>query len=334
MWPMMVSVIVPVRNESLSIEATLRKLLTQNFPREGYEVLVADGVSTDDTVAIVRRLQAEFTNLRLVFNPDQLSSAGRNTAVRHMMGEVAVVVDGHCQVPDANYLQNLVDALETSGADTLGRPQPLEAPNPTLFQRAVSVARSSRLGHNPDSDIYSDQPKFVAPQSTAVVYRREVFEKVGLFDQSFDACEDVEFNQRVAEAGLTCYFTPTIKIEYQPRATWLGLFKQLRRYGTGRARLAAKNPKSLTLPALVPPLWVLWVVVGAMTAWVHPLLSAVYLGSLALYFTVILATSLWLSRHSSPGVALRLPAVFVGIHLGFAWGFLRESSARLVKFSA
>ncbi len=321
---MIVSVIVPVRNEAASVEATLRTLLTQDYPRDRFEVVVADGFSTDATVAIVRALQGEFANLKLVYNPDRLSSAGRNAAVRHSVGDVVVLVDGHCQVPDAYYLRNVVDALEASRADTLGRPQPLDAPDPTPFQQAVSTARSSRLGHNPDSDIYSAEAKFVAPQSTAVVYRRGVFERVGLFDQSFDACEDVEFNQRVAEAGLTCYFTPAIAIEYHPRGSLAGLFKQLARYGAGRARLAAKNPRSLTLPALVPPAWVVWLIAGGLLAVVVPYLGWVYAASVAVYAAVILAGSAWLARRLPRRVGVRLPAVLVGIHLGFAYGFLSE----------
>ena len=149
-----VSIIVPIRNEANYIGATLRTLLDQDFPQAEFEVLVADGGSTDATVAIVRGLQAEYPNLRLYFNPQRISSAARNLAIRHMSGRYAVIIDGHCHIPDRDYLRNVVDAFEASGADTLGRPQPLDSPNPTPFQRAVAVARASRLGHNPESDIF------------------------------------------------------------------------------------------------------------------------------------------------------------------------------------
>ncbi len=320
-----VTVIVPVRNEARSIEQTLRSLLTQDFPRERYEVVVADGASTDGTVPVVRRLQGEFPNLSLVFNPGRFSSAGRNTALRHSTKDVAVVVDGHCHVPDRNYLRNLVTAFETSGADCLGRPQPLDAANPSAFQRAVSAARASRLGHNPESDIYSDEAKFVTPQSTAVAYTRKVFHAVGPFDSRFDACEDVEFNQRVHDAGLTCYFSPDVKIAYHPRGSFAGLFYQLARYGMGRARLAGKHPHSLTLPALVPPLWVLWVVCGGPLSLLVPYLGWLWAGSVALYATVLVGAAVALSRGQPRGVGRRIPLVIVGIHAGFAWGFLREA---------
>jgi glycosyltransferase involved in cell wall biosynthesis len=326
-----VTVVVPVRNEAGSIEATLRSLLTQDFPADQFEVIVADGLSTDATVPVVRRLQAEFPNLRLVYNAGKFSSAGRNTALRHMTGEYAVVIDGHCHIPDRNYLRNLVAAFEASGADSLGRPQPLDVPDPTPFQAAVSAARASRLGHNPDSDIFSDAAKFVDPQSTAVAYRRRVLHTIGLFDERFDACEDVEFNHRVHAAGLTCYFTPALKVVYHPRKTWAALFRQLGRYGCGRAKLAAKHPGSLTLPALVPPLWAVWLVVGAALALVVPLMGWAYLATLTLYMAAILGATLWLARGRPLRVGARIPAVFVGIHLGFAWGFLRETGRRLAR---
>ena len=319
-----VSVIVPVRNESRSIEHTLRLLLTQNFPREQFEVIVADGVSTDDTVPIVRRLQAEFGNLKLVFNCEKLSSAGRNTAIRHATKDVVVIVDGHCHVPDRDYLMKLSAAFAASGADCLGRPQPLGIANPTPFQQAVSAARSSRLGHNPDSDIYSDEAKFVPPQSTAVAYARTVFPAVGLFDQAFDACEDVEFNERVHAAGLTCYFTPAVKIVYEPRSTFGALFYQLARYGGGRAKLACKHPKSLSLPALVPPLWALWVIAGGLLSVAVPYFGWLWLASVGLYGAVLLGAGVVLGRGKPVAVAARMPAVFVAIHFGFAWGFWKE----------
>ena len=324
-----VTVIVPVRNEAQSIEETLRMLLSQDYPTNRYEVIVADGGSTDETVPIVRRLQGTYDNLKLVFNPSRISSAGRNTALRHMTGDFAVVVDGHCQVPDAQYLRHLVEAFETSQAVSLGRPLPLDAPHPTSFQQALSSARASRLGHNPDSDIFSDEAKFVAPQSTAVAYRRQVFQTVGLFDQAFDACEDVEFNQRVDDAKLTCYFTPQLKVVYHPRRSWAALFAQLARYGCGRARLAAKNPRSLTLPALVPPLWAIWLVVGAIGSMVSSIVMVAYLASIGLYLVAILFGAVWLARGKPWRVGVRIPAVFVGIHMGFAWGFLREILDRI-----
>jgi len=336
MAPLSITVVVPVRNEAAAIESTLRVLLTQDYPTESYEVIVADGASTDATVPIIRRLQAEFPHLKLLFNAKRWSSAGRNLGIRHSQGDAIIVVDGHCGVPDQRYLSRVAQAFESSQAEVLGRPQPLEAPNPTRFQQALSVARQSRLGHNPDSDIFSEEAKFVRPQSTAVAYRQTVFHQIGLFDESFDACEDVELNERVDYAGFRCFFTPTIKIEYHPRSSWLALVKQLGRYGCGRARLAWKHPRSLTIPALVPPLWVAFALLGWLGCFWSDAWSWLYLGLWGAYLGVVALVSLALSRGLPFAVAWRLPGVFVGIHLGFAlgfWGEIRRQLRHAVKKS-
>jgi succinoglycan biosynthesis protein ExoA len=326
---MRVSVIVPVRNESASIRDTLGGLARQDFPANDYEILVIDGRSDDETAAIVRDLQRDTPNLVLVDNPNRLASAGRNVGVQHARGDFVVIVDGHCQVRDPKLLINLVEAFETSGADCLGRPQPLESDRPTAFQRAVAAARSTWLGHNPDSHIYSDRAGFVAADNVAVAYRREVFDRVGLFDESFDACEDVEFNTRVRRAGLSCYFTPAIAVAYQPRRSFSGLAYQMMRYGRGRARLARKHPATITGPSLVPPLWLVWLATGSILSLFLPSFGHVFAVTVAVYLAVILAESArvsWLRSDVSIG---RLPLVFMAIHAGFGWGYLRETMAGL-----
>ncbi|HEY8505086.1 MAG TPA: glycosyltransferase family 2 protein, partial [Gemmataceae bacterium] len=307
----------------------LTALLTQDYDPAHFEVIVVDGQSEDETVAIVRRLQGRFPNLKLLFNPRRFSSAARNVGVRHSSGDYCVVVDGHCTIPDRFYLRNLARAFEESGADCLGRPQPLSVDGATPFQQSLALARQSRLGHNPGSDIFASEERFVPPQNVAVAYRREVFERVGLFDEKFDACEDVEFNYRVDRAGLRCFFTPAILVRYHPRASLPGLIYQMFRYGRGRCRLARKHPASLTLPALVPACFLAWLAAGFALGCASAWAAAAYCLSLLLYLALVLAGSAWLGRRA-PAALPRLPVIFLAIHVGFGWGFLREAAAALL----
>lgn len=321
---MLVSVIVPVRNESAHIRQTLECLRRQEFDSKRFEVIAVDGQSDDDTVAQIESVQSSFPQLRLFHNPRRLSSAARNVGIRRARGEYVVIVDGHCRIDNRHYLANLVEAFTISGADSLGRPQPLRVGGASAFQRAVAVARESWLGHNPDSDIYSDRARFVAPDNVAVAYRRDVFAKVGLFDEQFDACEDVEFNTRVRHAGLTCFFTPAIRVDYQPRGTLGGLFYQMSRYGKGRSRLSRKHPGALTLPSLVPVFWLIWLALTFCVGLFVPPVAAAFGLSLAAYALAILGESLRLSLRQSIGLISRTPFVFIAIHFGFGWGFLRD----------
>jgi succinoglycan biosynthesis protein ExoA len=201
-----------------------------------------------------------------------------------------------------------------------------------VFQRAVAAARASWLGHQPASYIYADREGFVPPQSIAVAYRRSVFDRVGLFDQSFDACEDVEFNHRVARAGLRCFLTPKVRVRYHPRSSLAGLFRQLVRYGRGRARLLRKHPDTLSVPCLIPAAFVLGVALGPAVAWVSPWLLLAYAGTLGLYAGLVVLASVTSAMRARDGWILPwLPLVFVTIHTGAGCGLLREWLAGAVR---
>lgn len=320
-----ITVVVPVRNEERYLADTLRPLLEQQYDPGRYEILVVDGQSTDDTPGVVQRLQVEHPQINLLDNQKRLSSAARNVGIRAARGEYVVIVDGHCELRSLTYLRDLASAFERSGADCLGRPQPLEVASASPVQQAIALARASRLGHNPGSHIYSDLRGFVKPQSVAVAYRRSVFDRVGLFDETFDACEDVEFNTRIDAAGLSCYFAPELAVNYHPRETLSGLVFQMGRYGRGRARLAFKNPASLTLPAMVPALFLTGLAAAFVLGLAAPLFAAVFCGTALVYSGVVAIVGLWLAvQRGAAGLSPLFPAVFLAIHVGAGWGVLAE----------
>jgi succinoglycan biosynthesis protein ExoA len=320
-----ISVVVPVRNEESSLAGTLRQLLHQDYDPRRFEVLVADGESTDRTREVVAELQQDYPNLHLLDNPGRWSSAGRNAGIRAARGDLVIVVDGHCELDNPDYLADLADAFARSGAECVGRPQPLDVTGASPLQRAVALARASRLGHHPDSHIYSDREGFVPPESVAVAYRREVFDEVGLFDEAFDACEDVEFNRRLARAGMRCFFTPRVAVHYRPRTSLPGLFRQMVRYGRGRVRLLRKHPDTLSPKSLLPALWLAGLVVGPLLCAAVPALWLVYLGAVALYLAVVGGFSVGLAvRAREPRLLPLFPPVFFAVHAGAGAGLWLE----------
>ena len=122
--------------------------------------------------------------------------------------------------------------------EALSRPQFLDTPENTFFQRAVSLARKSAVGHGLDSTIYTDKDMYVDPSSSGASYKKSVFDEVGYFDERFDACEDVEFNYRVHKSGRRSFTSLALAVYYYPRTGIRSLFKQMKRYGVGRMRLA------------------------------------------------------------------------------------------------
>ena len=142
-------------------------------------------------------------------------------------GDIVLLVDGHCEIDNPHYLGNLASAFRRSGADCVGRPQPLDVTGATLLQRAIAAGRSSRLGHHPDSHIYSDREGFVPPQSVAIAYKRKVFDAIGYFDETSS--------------------TPAKTWEPQPpsRSGWADLLLHAKR---GRSLSAARQPDEVVPP--------------------------------------------------------------------------------------
>jgi succinoglycan biosynthesis protein ExoA len=322
-----VSVIVPVRNEEAHVRDTLVELLHQDYDPESFEILVVDGRSTDATREVVRALQEEHPHLRLLDNPRQWSSAGRNVAIKDAQGDLFVIIDGHCQLNNPCYLSDLAAAFARSKADCIGRPQPLDICEATPLQRAIALARASRLGHHPDSHIYSDREGFVPPQSVAIAYRRSVFNTIGLFDESFDACEDVEFNHRLAQANLRCFLTPAVQVHYHPRSSLPRLFRQMIRYGRGRVRLLRKHPDtSSSLAGFAPGALVAGTLLGPLACLLFPPLWLFYFAVLGLYTALLLAFSVGLACTRREPLLLPLfPLVFATVHYGAGTGQCLEA---------
>ncbi len=321
-----VSVIVPIRNEEGFIGATLSELVAQDYDPNRYEIIVVDGNSTDQTVAVVEDFAARHPQVRLLHNPRRWSSAARNLGVLAARGKYLLVVDAHCELRNPHYLDELVDAFERCQADCIGRPQPLDVAGASRLQQAIAAARSSFLGHHPASFIYSAVDRMVPAHSVGVAYRHDVFDRLGLFDERFDACEDVEFNHRVDQAGLRCFLASNLRVKYHPRSSLKELVRQMFRYGRGRGRLFRKHPGTFSWGSFLPAAFVAGLVLGPLLTLWAPWLGWVYLAGISLYVAIVLTVSLFIALGHPQGAALagRLPLVFAAIHLGAGAGVVEE----------
>src|SRR5438034_11028745 len=95
-WQPLITIIMPIRNEAAFIARLLRAVFDQDYPADRTEVIVADGMSTDGTRELVRSLQQEHPNLRLIDNPQRIVSTALNTELAHARGQVIIRIDGDC----------------------------------------------------------------------------------------------------------------------------------------------------------------------------------------------------------------------------------------------
>ncbi len=323
------TIAMPVRNEARFIEETLYELVNQDYPGDRYEIIVADAESVDDTRSIVKEMAKKYPQIKLFSNPGKLPSSGRNVGFKNGKGDLFLVVDGHCRIRNNKLLRNVADAFERTGAQCLGRSQPFVIPEEPSWQRAIAIARSSNLGHSGNSYIHADEEAYVSPVSMGCAYKKEVFENIGFVDESFDACEDVEFNYRVERAGYKTFFTPKIAIQYFPRETVKGLWQQLVRYGEGRARFILKHPETFNFDMLLPIVFSTGLVLGGLSYFIALYLFAAYLGTIILYFIIILYNSIKLRKREPLSFIPKLMITFLVIHFSLGYGIIKGFIKRL-----
>lgn len=314
-----ITVCMPVYNEAAFIEKTINMILCQDYPSDSYEIIVADGDSDDGTTEIVKKLQTENQQIILKRNINKKSSSGRNIGFKTGKGDIFIVIDGHCYIPDNQLFKNIIHCFEQSGAHCLGRPQPLDPPDISDFQKAVAIARKSKIGHGGDSLIYSDYEGFISPVSNGAIYKREVIEKIGYVDEAFDACEDVEFNYRVEKAGFKAFMSPALTIKYYPRENIQSLLQQMIRYGKGRINLLKKYPDTLSFTGLIPFFFVTGFIITILSSVISKTLMSLFIIP---YLILISSFSIKVCTNNEKKYFLTYLKIFSTIHTGLGIGQL------------
>lgn len=322
---MSATVVMPVRNEGAFLRRSLAAVLSQDHPPELLEVIVADGMSDDETRPIVREMMARHPQLRMVDNPARIVPAGMNRAIREARGEVIVRVDGHTMVaPD--YVSQCLAALQRSSADCVGGP--MRSRGEGRFGEAVAAATSSRFGVGGARFHYAQGEEWVDTVYLGA-WRRRTFDRIGLFDEEMVRDQDDELNYRLLDRGGRILLSPKIRSSYTVRGTPASLWGQYFQYGFWKVRVAQKHPRQIRPRQLAPPLFALSLVVSAAVAWASS--DAVRLwGSVPLaYGVATLAASLAVARGAGWRILPWLPLAYATMHLSYGFGFL----AGLVRFA-
>jgi len=296
-------------------------------------VLVIDGHSTDRTHQLVEEIARTVdVAVRLVENPKQIVSPGLNLGIASALGEVIVRMDGHSEAaPD--YVSQCVATLQVTGADNVGGV--VEYVGENSFSQAAGVGSQSRFG----SGGAPARTGRAGPVDTVSFgcWRREAFDRFGLFDETFVRTQDSEFNYRTRLLGGRIWLNPRIRSRYFSRSSVRGLARQHFQYGFWKTRLMRKLHGHLQWRHFVPPLLVaallasaLAILGGAVVA--APVADWLLAGGLlvpSVYAVAVLAASVNTAlRNRSPGLFPLLLIIFPILHVswgvGFLWGLIKR----------
>jgi len=335
-----VSVVMPVRNEELTLAESVRSVLSQDYPGE-LEVVLAVGPSRDRTLEMARWLAASDPRVTVVANPTGYIPSAVNAAIKVSRHSIVARVDGHALLPPG-YLRTAVSELRQTGADNVGGI--MAAQGVTPFQQAVAWAMTSSIGVGAAKFHTGGLPGPVDSVYLGV-YRRAAIERVGGYDETYQRAEDWELNHRIRLAGGLIWFQPDLRVTYRPRASVRALAAQYFHYGRWRRVVARQHAGTINPRYLAPPVAVLLMLLGTLAglaglgglasgaAGPWPAFAACGLAIPLLYLAAVVGTAVCAGRRLRPRVAARLPAALATMHLAWGLGFL-TSPRRLMPGAA
>ena len=321
--PSSVSVIIPCRNEEKTIHLVLDALFSQTYPHEFLQVVIADGFSEDRTREKIETFKTTHPgfDLRIVDNPQRIIPAGLNAAIRASDGEVIVRMDAH-SIPNPDYVALCVDALERGVAQNVGGVWNIQPGNDRWIARSIAAAAGNPLAVGDARYRYTDKAAYVdtVPYGS---YKRELFDQIGLFDETLLANEDYELNTRIIQNGGKIWLDPKIRCAYFARATLGALLKQYFGYGYWKFQMLKRYPETLRWRQALPPAFLLGLVVTLLVGLFWKPSLVLFAAILGLYLLVLLAVGVHMAiKKSDILMVIGIPLAIITMHFSWGAGFL------------
>jgi cellulose synthase/poly-beta-1,6-N-acetylglucosamine synthase-like glycosyltransferase len=316
---MKIKVVIPCRNELGYIGKCLDSLVHCNQTGVELHVWVVDGMSDDGTRPLISEYAARYSFIKLVDNVRRTTPYALNIGLEPLDYDIGIILGAHAVVDkefvrhNARVLQEHPEVGCAGGIITNVHENELS--------RVISNAMSSPFGvgnayfRTGGKSGYVDTVAFGA-------YRREVFEKIGFFDEDLVRNQDDEFNYRVTKAGFKIYLDPKIESQYYVRGSFSKLYKQYFQYGYWKVFVNRKHATITTLRQLAPPLWMLFVSVGWVGFFIHPFLGYAYVGMILIYLTLAKFTAIRTAGWQIPMI-FKLVACYMILHASYGWGYLK-----------
>lgn len=301
-------------------------LLKQDYPRESMRWFFVDGMSTDRTKEMLLAYQQQYPDLiRVLDNPNKTVPYAMNIGIREATGPYLIRLDAHAEYAE-DYFSKCVEVLEETGADNVGGVMETKSRTPIGRTIAKMLASSFGVGdaqfRTGSKDGYVDTVPFGA-------FRREIFDKIGLYDERLTRNQDSELNYRILKNGGKIYLSKKIKLAYYCRDSVKGIIKMAVLNGKWNIITNKLCPGSMRLRHFIPFLFVLSLA-GL------PLMGLIWQGfwwllglELAAYFLLDLCFSAKAAKNIRE--FLQLLGLFPLFHICYGWGSVLGLTAVITK---
>ena len=314
-----VSVIVGIRNEEKFIEECIESLLNLDYPRDSYEIIIVDGMSTDKTPEIVQKYP-----VKLLFNERKNVAAARNLGVKNAKGNFVAFTDGDCKV-DPQWLKVLIREMQDAPDDVVcfGGPNLIFDTDP-IFGRVVGYAQESFLGSGGSAQSKNSTKRHYVsslPNCNAM-YKKAAILEAGGFDERFVVGQDGDLNYRIGKKGNRFLYVPEAQVLHHRRGTFKSFSVRMFKYGLWMAELFKKHGEFVRWYAFLPSIAIMFAVALLTASIKYSTPSQVLLALMTVYFILVFITSIQVAYKMKSKYGLFALFIIPVQHIAYGLGFL------------
>ncbi|MFH0791984.1 MAG: glycosyltransferase family 2 protein [bacterium] len=315
-----VTIIIPVYNEERYIAECLDAVVNQDYPHEYLEALIVDGMSGDNTRAIVAQYLSKYPYLRLLDNDKRFTPMALNIGIKEARGDYIIRMDAHA-VYQADYISKCIEYSHKYGADNVGGVIRAIPANKTIEAKAIALSLSSIFGvGGARFRLKSQKPQWVDTVFGGC-YLKKTFDRIGLYNENLIRSQDLELNIRLKAHGGKILMVPDIVVDYYPKST----IKEFFRHNIEDGIWAVYPLKFIKLPFklrhYLPMLFVLAFFIGMIFGTFFLLFRYLFVLMATGYLLVNLLFSLKISiKEKDPRLFIPLVLSFMSRHFGYGIG--------------
>lgn len=312
-----ISIVMPIYNEEKYIDNCIESLLLQDYPKVFMEWIFVDGQSEDRTCELIQKYAKKYPDLiYLLNNPNRTVPYAMNIGIKAAKGNYIIRLDAHADYAK-DYISKCVYYLDTTDADNVGGA--IETKSKGFVGNTIAKMLSSRFGvgnseFRTQGNGYVDTVPFGA-------FRREVFEKYGMYDERLTRNQDNEMNFRIRKNGGKIYLAEDIHLSYYCRDTLKGITNMAKKNGTWNIITMRLCPGSMGIRHFIPFVFLCSIII-------LPFLSLLYRPFIFLFCCEMLIYILFdsyfsLKKADSITQFLLLLFIFPAFHLSYGFGSLQ-----------
>ena len=317
---MLVSVVVGLLNEEKFLPRLIEDFKKQTYNHNEIELIFIDGMSKDDSWKILedfKNSNHDFYDVVLLKNPKVILSAGMNVGIKAARGECILKVDCHSHITD-NFIENNVKIIE-EGEDVCGGPRPNIIENADNFSKTLLLVEENMFGSGIADYRKKTTKKYVSSVFQGM-YKKSIFDKIGLLDEKVGRVEDNELHYRIRKNGYKIRYSNDILSYQYTRPTLKRMLKQKYSNGYWIGKVSHVYPKAFSIFHFVPLAFVLAIIFSLcmipITSIFIILLSSVY------FLFTILITIMTIINNKFNITILLMPIILFLIHVYYGVGTL------------